>query len=321
MHRFRRPLAAVAVAGVLGLAGCGGASDTTAVVKDPGAATPAGSATGAQALLQRAADNAAAQSVSMEVFLGDVVLMRGAADPASGASRFTLDIAALFGSMAGGLGGSTGGAGSPFGALDGGIEVVTDGTVAYVKMGPLGSMMGIPATTPWVKIADVDQARSLAGSFADPTEPLEQLRSVSADVTERGTEDVRGVRTTRYTAMIAYDKVMASLDSDQRAQLEQAAGSTVDLTSLSVPMDVWIDGEGLPRRVTLDLASMLTAAAAATGTGTTAGVDAAGMLDRFSRMTIEFFDFGAPVDVAAPPAGQVVDAASIPGLSVALGND
>jgi hypothetical protein len=90
-------------------------------------------------------------------------------------------------------------------------------------------------------------------------------------------------------------------------------------------MEVWIDGDGLPRRLTLELASMLTAATKAAGTagsGTAAaGGDAAGMLDRFGRMTIEFFDYGSPVDVAAPPAGQVVDAASVPGLSAALGSD
>jgi hypothetical protein len=58
---------------------------------------------------------------------------------------------------------------------------------------------------------------------------------------------------------------------------------------------VWIDGQGQVRQEDLTVA--------ATSGSTAVSAD----------VTVQYYDFGAPVDLVAPPAGQVVDFSSISG--------
>jgi hypothetical protein len=115
-------------------------------------------------------------------------------------------------------------------------------------------------------------------------DPLEFLRLLGGadDVREVGEEQVNGVRTTHYAV-----DVTAKTLRDLAAQNPGAAGlptgalqQVKDLTT-----DLWVDAEGLPRRVRVETAIQQVKA----------------------RMSFEFLDYGKPVDVTAPPAGDVLD--------------
>lgn len=151
-------------------------------------------------------------------------------------------------------------------------------------------------TTPWVSY-DVtrlgyDPEQAAAGPMS-----LEQwidwIRSAGGEVTTVGEEEVRGITTTRYAAAVPGDVVL-----EQGAQ--QAVGAPIprqELERVAAEMEVtgpaelelWVDEEGLPRRVAIRYALTFQEA--------TADVDA----------RLEIIAYGVPVEVTPPPAEQVTD--------------
>jgi hypothetical protein len=111
-----------------------------------------------------------------------------------------------------------------------------------------------------------------------------------------GTEALRGVSTTRYRATVSladYDKLVPA---DRREELRSMFGEMIEETGLGeMPVDVWLDDFGLVRRLDMSFA--------ATQSGTTDSVEAS--------MTFELLDYGKEVDVAPPPAAEVVEASAL----------
>ena len=127
----------------------------------------------------------------------------------------------------------------------------------------------------WVK-TKVD-TRAGAASFATgPDEFLSYLESVSEDVTSLGREVLDGVPVTH---------LRATLDASALDDGASTAGTEFD------PFDVWIDDANRVRKMAFS-ASFDGADASSPGT---------------MRMTMRFWDFGLPVDVAAPPPEDVTD--------------
>jgi hypothetical protein len=82
---------------------------------------------------------------------------------------------------------------------------------------------------------------------------------------------------------------MAKLDAKQRAQAQQAFGEA-GMDKLS--FDLWVDGQQLPRRVSI-----------ASPPGA--------KLDM--KMTMNYTAFNVPVSVSAPPKSQVADGSGLLG--------
>ena len=67
---------------------------------------------------------------------------------------------------------------------------------------------------------------------------------------DQGSEDVDGVSTTKYHAVIDLDKIAGLAPADQReavGRLGELAEDTYGISEL--PLDVWIDDQGLPRKL------------------------------------------------------------------------
>jgi hypothetical protein len=122
----------------------------------------------------------------------------------------------------------------------------------------------------------------------NPADVLESLRG-AGDVQKLGTEEIDGVETTHFRAQIDTSKALDKLSTAQRDQ----AGAFLKQMGSSYPMDVWIDGDGLPRRFALDLTIK--------GSGSVS-------------MRRDFSDYGAPVDVSAPPADSTISMQDLQGL-------
>lgn len=174
--------------------------------------------------------------------------------------------------------------------LDEPMEVIVDGATTYVRIPFLSSMTG---TSGWLSAsaedlgASADQLGFGAGT-TDPSQLLEALRGVADDVEAAGQEDVRGVPTTRYTATVDLDAAADVVPADQRERFEAELHALGDLGAL--PVEVWIDADGLVRRLVLDVS----------------GVAPQGQLPGKAQIAMELFDYGEPVEIDLPPADQVV---------------
>ena len=179
--------------------------------------------------------------------------------------------------------------------LSGGIEVRTVDGAAYVKMPEsLGAVLG---GGKWLKTPDLGANSVVPGlGQSDPTQFLAYLETVSSNVTKVGPDTIRGVETTHYKATLdlgkAVDraKVPASLRDDLRKLLTKGDG-----TASAIPVDVWVDADGLARRVKMQLDL---SAFGGSGLGASGGASTI-------SMSMDLYDFGVPVHVEAPPAGDI----------------
>jgi hypothetical protein len=147
----------------------------------------------------------------------------------------------------------------------------------------------IPGAKPWLTVGDESlDAYGLGGLQQDPGRLLSLLRASSTRVSKTGTVAIRGVETTRYVAQLELTKTLeANLDAlgltaTEREALRRAAeelrGRSAQQT---LPVVVFVDGDGLVRRLTVR--------------------------DAEGSVSVDFWDFGADVDVQAPPASDVSD--------------
>ena len=135
-------------------------------------------------------------------------------------------------------------------------------------------------------------ASEMQGAQQDPTRQLEYLRSVSDSVEEVGKEEVRDVPTTRYRAIVDLEKAVPD-DPQAREAYEKMVEQT---GQTRIPVHVWLDGEDRVRRyeMTMDVP-------VPTGTASSDATDKAQ-----TTMTIEYFDFGVPVNVTPPPPEETI---------------
>ena len=175
-------------------------------------------------------------------------------------------------------------------------ERVVDGAV-YIQSPLFAGLTG--SGKQWVKVDLGDLGAGgptdLGTGQSDPTKMLDYLRGLSAGVTRVGSDDVRGVQATHYHAETSMAKVLASLPASQRRGFEAIVKN---FGSSSIPVDIWVDGDGR-------IVRMVTATS----------LDVNGQSVQ-SDVQVDYFDFGVPVDVTAPPAGQVAD---LGGLGNTLG--
>ena len=134
-------------------------------------------------------------------------------------------------------------------------ETIVIGTAVYVR----SEAIRVHTGKPWAstKLEESDSVFELS-----PHKLLEMLRAASLETERVGEEDVRGTSTVRYRLTV--DCVQGELDCEGTA-----------------PVEVWIDGDGLVRRIWAD--------------------------QELGAGTIEFFDFGVEVDIEPPPADEVMD--------------
>lgn len=177
------------------------------------------------------------------------------------------------------------------------MEMISDGETLYMKF-PNHEQLQLP--TPWMKV-NLAEAAGIPGMESltqmnnnDPSKSMEVLRGVSDEVEEVGTEDVRGTSTTHYKTTIDIDKALEEVPEDSREDVEKMFDT---FGAETIPMEIWLDEDGLLRRqkLTLDLTQVEGAAAA--------GPDAPTEM----VMDFELYEFGAPVDVQPPPASEVTD--------------
>lgn len=180
------------------------------------------------------------------------------------------------------------------------------GTKMFIRM-PRELSEGLTQGKEWLGF---DLGRSLEqaglGNFdltrqQDPAQILRYLRAASTDVREAGSAEVKGVETTRYLGRMDFRKALdvgleeLGMSAADREKAREGMKTMLDqLGSDSVPFEVFVDGDGLLRRMKMDMSRTL------------AGERLA------MAMQMDYFDFGVDVDVKAPPARSVLDFTGAP---------
>ena len=169
----------------------------------------------------------------------------------------------------------------------------------YVELAGAAGAAGLPLPQgkSWVEISLPGQAAGGGLPFlplgvvnASPMDLLSALTAVATKVTDLGPATVRGVAVTHYRVIVDLAKANAHLQPDARTEFRSFASS---LGSPTLPVDVWVDGQSRVNRIAITLP-------ASYDSGTPGGFRVAEAVD--------YFDFGVPVQVSAPPASQVISA-------------
>ena len=170
----------------------------------------------------------------------------------------------------------------------------------YVIFLQLGALAGqLPAGKTWMEI-DLSKAGKQMGIDFDklmgsqtsqnPAQMLDMLRSTSGKVDDLGTETIDGDSTTHYHAVVDLAeaiKAKGGVSAQAAQQLLRESGDG------RVPVDVWVDADGLIRRFRMTYSQTLS--------GHTSQV----------AMTFGMSDYGSAPEITAPSADEVFDATDL----------
>lgn len=188
------------------------------------------------------------------------------------------------------------------GILGGEMQIVMDHGVLYMR-----APMFQDAGTDWVSMdpskMDPAAAAQFGGFGAGTTDPSAYVGLFAGvfDVKVSGEVELKGVPTTHYVGTIDLKKVLKGFsdvvgkdaDAATKKQLKAAVKQFESLgIDDKIPFEIWIDAEGLPRRqrITMDFGKLLP------------GAEEANL-----EMTVDFSDFGKPVDIEIPDPSDVTD--------------
>lgn len=164
------------------------------------------------------------------------------------------------------------------------------GSTAWMKWGLLDMLTGDPGK--WVEM-ELDEA-DFAGTAGGPNDIMEMLSNATGDVSNLGSEQIAGVDTTHYALSIDLQNSVAQLPAAEAQELMAIVGDFGEL-----PLDIWVDSNGLLRRLEMSISTEAFGALM-------------GPSDNFSAtIWYEISQYGSEVNIAAPPADQVISGANL----------
>jgi hypothetical protein len=133
------------------------------------------------------------------------------------------------------------------------MEVILDGSTMYLRAPALTQPMTL--TTEWVSmdlnglVPGFRDLAALGSGQNDPSSSIQYLRGIE-DAHVVGQETVVGVETTHYAGTIDLERAYEDLPRDAGRELERAfAQVRRQFGGAHFPVDVWLDADGLPRRM------------------------------------------------------------------------
>jgi hypothetical protein len=177
------------------------------------------------------------------------------------------------------------------------------GGIEYLNL----PLLSLPHGTHWVKILPQDLGVTAGPSTTaswNPTDGLQFLGGNVGNPVDVGKQDIDGVSTTHYRVTLNLKALFDRVGSAERNLSPAIARGLEALQGLDlthIPGDVWLDSAGRVRRFSYTLNFQIDGVAVA------------------EVETINFSDFGAPVQITAPAAGDTVPFSAVKGqISAAL---
>jgi hypothetical protein len=209
----------------------------------------------------------------------------GAIDLVTGRTELVMDMASMMQQLADAMGEEI--PADELAAFAEPMRVIQDGVRSYMCGGFISAELDAECVV--FDLAAFDPAfadlAAAPGANGDPTAMLESLRG-SSDVVELGREDVRGVPTTHYRAtQTLEDAIEQARDPEALRDAFIRLGVPESSFDDEQHVEVWIGDDGLVRRMrqTMDSSTL-----------------SDGELDGEMVSTMEFFDFGAPLEIVVP---------------------
>jgi hypothetical protein len=197
------------------------------------------------------------------------------------------------------------------GSYDGPSDTVRDGTTLYVR---LSTPMSGNASKPWIAtpvgegepVSPLDAVMPFGSTGPGP---LDEITDLSSGVTDLGAAAVDGVDATHYQATITpQDQLRMRTSATGPMGTFDTGPSATDPADLpTVHVDVWIDGSGIVRRLTLHIVGLLGMSSSGSGSsdgssGTTQETRQTGTM----TMTLDLLTVNEPVHIEVPPRSQVM---------------
>jgi hypothetical protein len=179
------------------------------------------------------------------------------------------------------------------------VKLPSAGTMETVLIPPMfymrfpGKTSRLPDHKSWIAMR-TDRFPGAANAFGSPfgdTGPgalLKSLTAISSGVTKVGTTAIGTVPVTEFRVTLDPAKAAAGLNGAWAAELRLFAEKS---GTGKLPVEVWVDPQNLVRRITLSFQASRPVSVRPRVTQTT-----------------DFYDFGTPVRVSAPPASEVAEA-------------
>lgn len=183
----------------------------------------------------------------------------------------------------------------------GGFEMRQIEDTVYVRL-PEDLVAQMPGAKPWLE-ADLEAmygqqygaGPAQGGAAQDPTRQLEYLRGVSDSVEKVGVGEVRGVRTTRYEAVVDLEREVTGQDAEAHEEMVEKLGAS------KLPVEVWLDDKNRVRRYAMDATVPVPEDAPEMPEGG----------EMQTSIVAEYYDFGTPVDVQTPPPDQTTEGSKL----------
>lgn len=223
----------------------------------------------------------------------------GAVDNAARRQAVSMDMSSLLDALGGLLGGS-----AKLPSADQlRLDLVVDGTDMYMRM-PFATNQ-LPGGKSWLRMdlakvaaqQGVDLSSLMSQSYADPSQFLDYMTQATGPVETVGSETVRGVETRHLRGTLDLKAYVEKLDPKLREKVGPVVDRFVEMSGAEPRIDAWVDDQGLVRRMAMEM-----------------NVGAGGQGEAKVGMSVDLFDFGTAVDVALPPASEVVDATALGSL-------
>jgi hypothetical protein len=278
LHGRKAPVAAALVIAAVAAVtvGCGGGATSGALQLDPVAAAATKTQEAGAARIRFAI------GVSSPQLSGKTIRLRGTGAIDGKSAEMSFNLGSMAGLLAPGLAKLENASLKEVALEENGDYVI------YLRLGFLASQL--PGGKQWIKLdlsklgksAGLDLGKLMSGSQFQPSDLLSMLEAEGAKVQKVGPATIDGAATTQYKVKVDLAKAL------------QAKGLTSPLLSgiaakvKTVSEDVWVGKDGLVRRVRF--AESLPQAGAHVG------------------MTMDLYDYGAHVTIAAPPESAVFDA-------------
>jgi hypothetical protein len=176
-------------------------------------------------------------------------------------------------------------------------DVIVDSGTVYVRARSLGARFD--TRRPWLK-ADTATADPLATQLLltrwapyDPVAIVQTLRGIAGDLKEIGTETIDGTKQTHFRGTLDIAAAVRTVPPEAVARVTATADELRARFGVTTfPVDLWVDDDGLIRRVRFALA-----VDSRIGTRSPTAV----------TFTVDLSKVDAPTTVAPPPAERVAD--------------
>ncbi|MER5392576.1 hypothetical protein [Saccharopolyspora sp. NPDC002686] len=174
----------------------------------------------------------------------------------------------------------------------GAVEMTINGDGIFMKSPQMAQLAGDPSKQ-WVKMPATEEMTQQFGELGKISD-LQAMLPAGSSIQSSAEEQVDGKDATRYEVVTDLKKAAEEAPEAKKAGFKVLLDSGVT----ELKQTVWVDADKLPLKVAM----------------TSPAMKVQGQDIPETKLTVRYADWGKPVEITTPPADQVQDMPSTPGL-------